>query len=279
MNADQLIDSKMMVSAEFGTRGIPKEPTVTIASVTREAQDKDGKEVWAILTFTEPFAKPLKMNRHSQKCCIAMFGKETDHWIGKRLSLFAKDGYYFGERGTAVRIKGSPDLAAPISVEVKKRSSKKPDVYNLVPTGPQQARPAASSAPAAAQPPKSEAPKAATPAAPPPEPEPSARPPDPAPPPKTPPPPPNDQPVADPKFLGPVFAFGPHKGKSIEHASKPDILGTIALGETQLLENKELTAGQQKSVQAGIDACRRELERRFKVGNATPPPPEPGSDG
>ena len=69
--------------------------------------------------YGEPFAKPLKMNRHSQKCCIAMFGKETDNWIGKRLTLYAKEGTYFGERGTAVRIQGSPDLAAPISVEVR----------------------------------------------------------------------------------------------------------------------------------------------------------------
>lgn len=147
MNADLLVPSKFMVSREFGTGNIPREPLVTIDSVGMEKQDKED---WGMLSFREPWAKKLKVNATLKKCLKVMFGSDTDRWIGKRILLYGKPGYYFGEEGTAVRIKGSPDISIPITVEMKKFGSRDKDKYEIKPTGPQAAprdQPASASTP------------------------------------------------------------------------------------------------------------------------------------
>lgn len=137
MDAQLLVESKMMVAATFGLDGIPKEPLVTIASAGREEQQKDKKgkaERWGILRFREPWAKPLKVNATSRKALILMFGGETDAWVGKRIGLFALPGIYFGEPGVAVRIKGSPDIKEACSFQVRKYGGGT-DTYNLIVMG------------------------------------------------------------------------------------------------------------------------------------------------
>lgn len=299
MNAAELIPSKWMVAAEFGLKNIPREPLVTIASV--QIEEADGSEQWPIIRWREPWAKPYKVNATARKALVAMFGTETDHWVGKRLVLFGLPGVYFGEHGVAVRIKGSPDLREEKTITVKKFGGKKKDTYKLVPIAlkgqAQEARPAAQ--------PRAEPAAAPAPAAsskPPPEPAPpkhdanpehDAQPPVSAvtapvaadapqapPPPKTPP-----QPAFDPKTAGPLFPFGKWKGSPLERATNPQILETINLGETKKLEDKTLNAGQVASIDKGINEMRLELERRFKLGMSTPAPAaneparEPGSDG
>jgi hypothetical protein len=267
MNANVLIESKMMVSAEFGVGAIPREPLVTIDRIAIEAQDKDGKEKWAVFFFREPWAKPLKMNRHSQKCCIAMFGTETDHWIGKRLALTAVAGVYFGERGTAVRIKGSPDLASPLSVSVKKRGSKQPDVYNLIPIGrtPSAPAPRDTSAPSPGH-----------------NPSPSAAPTSPATGQGAPSPAAAgdvskpSSPAAATTAAGPCFTFGAHRGKPISTADDGALLETIGEAEKKLLE--EPNASWAKGVNDWIGFFRTELEKRAMARMAAEQAREPGSD-
>lgn len=135
MDARLLVSSKFMVSETFGLGDVPKEPLVTIAKVALEEQEGDkGKERWGLLYFKEPWARPLKVNRTHQRALIEMFGPETDQWLGKRIGLYAMAGTFFGKRQTAVRIRGSPDLKAPVSFQVKKFGGGK-DTYDLVPMG------------------------------------------------------------------------------------------------------------------------------------------------
>ncbi len=135
MNALLLVDSKFMVSERFGVGDVPKEPVVTIVDTKLEVQEGDkGKEKWGILYFAEPWAKPLKVNRTHQKALILMFGEETQAWNGKRIGLYAMRGTFFGKQSTAVRIKGSPDIKAPLSFTVKKFGGGK-DTYDLKPMG------------------------------------------------------------------------------------------------------------------------------------------------
>jgi hypothetical protein len=131
VNSALLVPSKWMVSREFGTGSIPAEPVVTIEGVRIEQQEG---ETWGILTFAESWAKPLKVNATSRRALEVMFGTETDNWLKKRIGLYAKPGTFFGERGTAVRIKGSPDLATAKSFQVKRFGGGK-DTYELKPMG------------------------------------------------------------------------------------------------------------------------------------------------
>lgn len=130
MDARLLVRSKFMVSHEFGTGDIPKEPLVTIAAVTRPSEVEEMTKDWWLVSFVESWAKPLKVNRTHQQALILMFGADTDAWVGKRIGLFALAGTFFGKRQTAVRIKGSPDLKAPQSFTVRKFGGGK-DTYNL----------------------------------------------------------------------------------------------------------------------------------------------------
>jgi hypothetical protein len=135
MDARLLVSSKWMVSEQFGIGDVPKEPVVTIADVKIEEQEGDkGKERWGILYFSEPYAKPLKVNRTHQKALILMFGGETNDWKGKKIGLRGVAGVYFGKRQTAVRIFGSPHISEPCSFSVKKFGGGS-DVYDLKPIG------------------------------------------------------------------------------------------------------------------------------------------------
>lgn len=141
MDARLLVSSKYMVSESFGLGDVPKEPVVTIASVSLADEEGDkGKERWGLLHFKEPWAKPLKINRTHQRALLLMFNPEGDYdtgrWVGKRIGLRAIWGVYFGKRQTAVRIAGSPDISKPVSFQVKKFGGGK-DTYTLVPLGAQ----------------------------------------------------------------------------------------------------------------------------------------------
>ncbi len=130
MDARLLVRSKFMVSHEFGSGDIPKEPLVTIADVIKPSEQDETTKDWWLITFREPWAKPLKVNRTHQQALILMFGGTTEGWRDKRIGLYPLAGTFFGRRQTAVRIKGSPDIKAPASFQVRKFGGGK-DTYNL----------------------------------------------------------------------------------------------------------------------------------------------------
>jgi len=127
MDARLLKNSAYMSSDEFGLRSVPREPLVTISDVKAE----HGQEKWPVLFFSEPWAKPLKINATSLKALRLMFGDETNNWIRKQIGLYSLPGTFFGERGTAVRIRGAVGLSGVRSFQVKSFSGK--DTYELAP--------------------------------------------------------------------------------------------------------------------------------------------------
>jgi hypothetical protein len=113
MDADKLIQGRFLKAADFDGKPWTTPP---IASVKLEKlEGNTGPRVRGVLYF-ESFEKGWVVNRTNLECLKAMFGRETDDWIGKRVTLHPV--VWSGE-DLAIRVKGSPDIERPVTVEVK----------------------------------------------------------------------------------------------------------------------------------------------------------------
>jgi hypothetical protein len=95
-----------------------KDWTVTIAKVRLEEMEKDdgGKEVKGIVGFSDA-KKEWVLNRTNATCLAAMFGRDTDGWIGKRVTLFPTTTG--PKHDPCIRVRGSPDIERDVIAEVK----------------------------------------------------------------------------------------------------------------------------------------------------------------
>lgn len=123
MHVDLLNPSRFLKAAEFHGEDV----TFTIADVELQELEREdnSKERKGLMSFKET-PKLLVLNRTNAKCVAAMFGNETDTWRGKRVTFFPapmKDPFT-GEQIAAIRVRGSPDISAPVSATIKLRKRK-----------------------------------------------------------------------------------------------------------------------------------------------------------
>ncbi len=123
MHVDLLHPTRFLKSGEFKGRDV----TFTIADVQLEELEREdnSKERKGIVAFRET-EKLLVLNKTNSKCLSAMFGVETESWKGKRATFFPfpmKDPFT-KEDITGIRVRGSPDITAPVSVSIKLRKKK-----------------------------------------------------------------------------------------------------------------------------------------------------------
>ncbi len=120
-----------IAAVEFGE----KRPTMTIASVKLETLPTETggeKDRW-IVRFTEA-KRGWVLNLTNAQLLAALFGsRNTDDWIGKRVTLRAEKVRLGGQMVDGIRVAGSPDLRAPLAVEVR-LPRKRPATVTLVPT-------------------------------------------------------------------------------------------------------------------------------------------------
>lgn len=130
MNYRKLIQSDYIAADEFGG----SEPTLTITRVQLIKFEDDGGKAKSkgVVSFKER-DRAWILNRTNAECLAAMFGHETDGWHGKRVTLCAQSVRFGGETKNGIRIKGSPDLAQPVSFDLK-LPKKKAQRVTLVPT-------------------------------------------------------------------------------------------------------------------------------------------------
>lgn len=114
-NFDQLFPGRFLKHGLL--RG---DTTVTISAVDREVLEGErGDEETTILSFAES-PKMLVVCKTNGLCLRGMFGTRVQEWVGKRVTLYADTTIRFGpETVGGVRLRGSPDIAAPVSVEIK----------------------------------------------------------------------------------------------------------------------------------------------------------------
>ena len=90
----------------------------------------------------------LGLNKTNWKSIAKLYGDNTDAWIGKRITLHAQNVRVGPKMEPGIRVKGSPDLQAPLTFDLR-LPRKRPIQTTLVPTGKQAAaEPAAEPEPA-----------------------------------------------------------------------------------------------------------------------------------
>jgi hypothetical protein len=98
-----------------------KSPTLTIAkaNMTEVFDEKTGRDKAKGTIWFKEIDRGWIVNKTNALCLVGMFGEETDGWVGKRVTLFAKLVKFGPKTEPGIRVKGSPDLKAPLTVTVK----------------------------------------------------------------------------------------------------------------------------------------------------------------
>lgn len=123
---------------------VGKEPTLTIDRVTLEAvesmkptDDEGGGKMRnrIVVYFKESKAgRGWLLNRTNAECIKEMWGRETEEWLGHRITLHTQQVRVGPKIEPGIRVKGSPELTAPRTFDLR-LPRKKPIKTTLVPTG------------------------------------------------------------------------------------------------------------------------------------------------
>lgn len=97
--------SEMFPSAYLKSADIDGEMTLTISAVALQEFDTDdgGKEKKAVLTFANE--KRMVLNKTNATIIAGMLGDDTDHWIGKEITLHVQDVQFGSKMTPAIRVK------------------------------------------------------------------------------------------------------------------------------------------------------------------------------
>lgn len=141
MDFDLLFPGRFAKGAELKGR----EATLTISKVVLDKELKDDKRPGGapVISFKER-PKQWVLNKTNAHCLKAMFGRDTEQWIGKRVTLHAPsmpDPFNPGETITPIRVKGSPDIDRPVVAEFTLGRQRRQTRVTLVPTGQRAAQP------------------------------------------------------------------------------------------------------------------------------------------
>ena len=130
---------------------VGKEPTLTIERVTLEQVESmkinddagAGKMKDRVIVYFKGAKRGWLLNRTNAECIKELWGRETDAWVGHRLTLYTTNVRVGPKVEPGIRIKGSPELEKPHQFDLR-LPRKKPIPVTLVPTG----KPRAAAAPA-----------------------------------------------------------------------------------------------------------------------------------
>ena len=131
---------------------VGKTPTLTINKITSEKVESLKKDDEAagkmkdriIVYFSEgKSGRGWLLNRTNAECLRALFdSRETNDWLGKRVTLHAVNVRVGPKMEPGIRVKGSPDITEPITFDLR-LPRKRPIATTLVPTGKPQTQPEA----------------------------------------------------------------------------------------------------------------------------------------
>jgi hypothetical protein len=98
-----------------------KRVTMTIKAIFGEdlvsAEDEATKPEWIVQFAERPFE--WVMNKSNAFCLYRMFGGDPHSWVGHKITIFPQPGTWFGEKGEAIRVWGSPELTEDMPITLK----------------------------------------------------------------------------------------------------------------------------------------------------------------
>jgi hypothetical protein len=111
-----------------------KTPLVTIDHVKIvDLVGEDGSTKQKPVVYFRESKRGWVLCKTTAQGLAAMFGAETDKWTGKRVHLRAEEVQVGKERKPGIRIAGSPDVAGPVTFELR-LPRKKPKRVTLAKT-------------------------------------------------------------------------------------------------------------------------------------------------
>lgn len=127
MDYETLFPGRFIKSVDLKGRDV----TLTIKAI--RAEEIDGKTK-AIISL-EGTKKELVLNRTNAEAIKLMFGRETDSWLGKKVTIFPATiaDPFNGGNTTAIRVRGSPHIAKPATATIQR--GRKSIQVSVVPTG------------------------------------------------------------------------------------------------------------------------------------------------
>ena len=126
-----MFKGQYLAAVEFGQR----QPTFTVKSIKIVAlEGEDGKSKDRGVVYFSETERGLVLCKTNAILIAAMFGPDTDSWVGKRVTLHAQDVQLGRDQVLGVRVKGSPDIKAPVDAVVK-LPKKRPVTVRLEVTG------------------------------------------------------------------------------------------------------------------------------------------------
>lgn len=131
--------------------------TMTIGRVTLEKVESmkigddegKGKEKDRVIIYFEnsKSGRGWLLNRTNAECIKELWGRETDAWIGKRITLHAQNVRVGPKMEPGIRVLGTPEITEPKQFQLK-LPRKKPIPMTLLPTGKKAPAPADATEPA-----------------------------------------------------------------------------------------------------------------------------------
>jgi len=136
---DELFPGRFLKAGLFKGRPV----TLTITDVEREKLPQDNGTVRdrGVISFKESKGLQLVLNSTNGQCLKAMFGRNLNDWIGKRVTFAPEKDRFGREVVDAIRVVGSPDITDTIAVDIR-MPRKKPKTRRLKPTGKSNSEPA-----------------------------------------------------------------------------------------------------------------------------------------
>lgn len=129
MKFHEMYPKDRIYAADFGGKPV----TLTIKAVEMKALGEGAKQKTLPVWHFEETTKTFPAVKTNGVCARAMFGDESDEWVGHKITLYpAEDTSGMSDDGLCIRVLGSPELERPLKFKATIGRSKQ--TFNLVPT-------------------------------------------------------------------------------------------------------------------------------------------------
>lgn len=127
MNVHSMFPSKFVAASDL----MGQDVVVVIARVHQEPVGAD-EEVRPTLYF-QGMQKGMVMNRTNAKRIAALYGQDTDHWIGRPITLYPSETEYAGDTVPCIRVRTTPPMLSEVPAQAAATPAAAPVVPARIP--------------------------------------------------------------------------------------------------------------------------------------------------